>query len=115
MYVHSVKLTNYKSFGDYKENEVIVEPRITAIVGKNESGKSNVLDGLSQIRFRIRNSAAFNQDNINRNSTTGTENKYSIVLKPTSKDNEAGISADTQIEITKNSYSATGGLLGFYL
>lgn len=40
MYVHSVKLTNYKSFGDYKENEVIVEPRITAIVEKNESGKS---------------------------------------------------------------------------
>ena len=40
MYVHSVKLTNFKSFGDYKENEVIVEPRITAIVGKNESGKS---------------------------------------------------------------------------
>ena len=59
-----MKLTNFKSFGDYKENEVIVEPRITAIVGKNESGKSNVLDGLSQIRFRIRNNAAFNQDNI---------------------------------------------------
>lgn len=54
MYVHSVKLINYKSFGDYKENEVIIEPRITAIVGKNESGKSNVLDGLSQIRFGIR-------------------------------------------------------------
>ena len=64
MYVHSVKLINYKSFGDYKENEVIIEPRITAIVGKNESGKSNVLDGLSQIRFGIRNNAAFNQDNI---------------------------------------------------
>lgn len=115
MYVHSVKLTNFKSFGDYKENEVIVEPRITAIVGKNESGKSNVLDGLSQIRFRIRNNAAFNQDNINRNSTTGTENKYSIVLKPTSNDINMGISADTRIEITKNSYSATGGLLEFYL
>lgn len=115
MYVHSVKLTNFKSFGDYKENEVIVEPRITAIVGKNESGKSNVLDGLSQIRFRIRNNAAFNQDNINRNSTTGTENKYSIVLKPISNDINMGISADTRIEITKNSYSATGGLLEFYL
>lgn len=115
MYVHSGKLTNFKSFGDYKENEVIVEPRITAIVGKNESGESNVLDGLSQIRFRIRNNAAFNQDNINRNSTTGTENKYSIVLKPTSNDINMGISADTRIEITKNSYSATGGLLEFYL
>lgn len=115
MYVHSVKLINYKSFGDYKENEVIIEPRITAIVGKNESGKSNVLDGLSQIRFRIRNSAAFNQDNINRNSAIGTENKYLIILKSTSNDVEIGISADTSIEITKNSYSATGGLLEFYI
>lgn len=110
-----MKLINYKSFGDYKENEVIIEPRITAIVGKNESGKSNVLAGLSQIRFRIRNSAAFNQDNINRNSAIGTENKYLIVLKSTSNDVEIGISADTSIEITKNSYSATGGLLEFYI
>ena len=115
MYVHSVKLTNYKSFGDYKENEVIIEPRITAIIGKNESGKSNILDGLSQIRFRIRNSAAFNQDNINRNSAIGTENKFLIILKPTSYDVELGISADTLIEITKNSYSTTGGLLDFYI
>ena len=115
MYIHSVKLINYKSFGDYKENEVIIEPRITAIIGKNESGKSNILDGLSQIRFRIRNSAAFNQDNINRNSAIGTENKFLIILKPTSYDVELGISADTLIEITKNSYSTTGGLLDFYI
>lgn len=115
MYIHSVKLINYKSFGDYKENEVIVEPRITAIVGKNESGKSNVLDGLSQIRLRIKSNTAFNQDNVNRNSITGTENKYSIVLKPISNDIKNGITTDTLIEITKNSYSATGALLKFYL
>ena len=42
MYIHSVKLVNYKSIGDYGEAEVILEPTVTAIVGKNESGKSNV-------------------------------------------------------------------------
>ena len=59
MYVHSVKLINYKSIGDYAESEVIIEPRVTAIIGKNESGKSNILDGLSQINFRKRSASAF--------------------------------------------------------
>ena len=62
MYVHSVKLINFKSIGDYPEAEVILEPRITAIIGKNESGKSNILDGLSRIWFRTRNATAFNPD-----------------------------------------------------
>ena len=39
MYVHSVKLINYKSIGNYTESEIIIEPRVTAIIGKNESGK----------------------------------------------------------------------------
>lgn len=51
MYIHSVKLINFKSIGDYSEVEVILEPRVTAIIGKNESGKSNVLEGLSYINF----------------------------------------------------------------
>lgn len=42
--MHSVKLINFKSIGDYPESEVVLEPRVTAIIGKNESGKSNVLD-----------------------------------------------------------------------
>ena len=55
MYIHSVKLINFKSIGDYPEAEVILEPRVTAIIGKNESGKSNVLEGLSYIDFLKRN------------------------------------------------------------
>lgn len=51
MYVHSVKLVNYKSIGDYAESEVIIEPRVTAIIGKNESGKSNILEGISPINL----------------------------------------------------------------
>lgn len=52
MYIHSVKLINFKSIGDYPEAEVILEPRVTAIIGKNESGKSNVLEGLSYIKIQ---------------------------------------------------------------
>ena len=115
MYVHSVKLINFKSFGDYPECEVILEPRVTAIIGKNESGKSNVLDGLSRIRFRTRNANAFIQDIINRNESSGKENRYYIILKPSDDDIRKGITTDTQIDIFKNGLSATGGFLEYYL
>ena len=115
MYVHSVKLINFKSIGDYPEAEVILEPRITAIIGKNESGKSNILDGLSRIWFRTRNTTAFNPDIVNRNGSAGKENRYHITLKPSEDDIQFGIIEDTKIDITKNGYSATGGILSYYL
>lgn len=49
MYVHSVKLVNFKSIGDYPEAELILEPKITAIIGQNESGKSMLLTFLCLI------------------------------------------------------------------
>ena len=115
MYVHSVKLINFKSIGDYPEAEVILEPRITAIIGKNESGKSNILDGLSRVWFRTRNTTAFNPDIVNRNGSAGKENRYHITLKPSEDDIQFGIIDDTKIDITKNGYSATGGILSYYL
>ena len=115
MYVHSVKLVNFKSFGDYPENEVILEPRITAIIGKNESGKSNVLDGLSHITFLSKMRTAFYTKNVNRNSPTGTEISYSVVLKPSSNDVASGITKDTKVELTRTSAKVTGGFFLYYL
>ena len=115
MYVHSVKLINYKSIGDYSESEIIIDPRITAIIGKNESGKSNVLDGMSRILFRRKNPNAFQTDLANRNDTSGKENSYHITLKPKNDDIDLGICSDTEIIIEKNSYSATGGILEYFL
>ena len=115
MYVHSVKLVNFKSFGDYAENEFILEPRITAIIGKNESGKSNVLDGLARISFTGRNPHAFSTEIVNRNCPSGTENRYLLTLKPTMEDTLLGLSGDTVIEIYKNGYSLQGSFLSYYL
>lgn len=81
MYIHSVELINFKSIGNYPESKIILEPKITAIVGKNESGKSNVLDGLSRINFLKVNKEAFSTEVVNRSCGTGTENKYVITLK----------------------------------
>lgn len=111
MYVHSVKLVNFKSFGDYSESTIILEPGVTAIIGKNESGKSNILDGLSQICFDKRNNRAFSSELINRSLSTGGENEYIITLKSTNEDRLFDIIEDTTIRITQNSYVATGGFL----
>ena len=114
MYLHSVKLVNFKSIGDYNNNEIIIEPKITAIIGKNESGKSNILEGLSKINFTIRNKNAFLDDNVNRNVVGTTNNSFKIILKPTNFETDKGVIEDTEIEITKTNYNAKGGILQLY-
>ena len=114
MYVHSVKLVNFKSFGDYNENEIILEPKVTAIIGKNESGKSNILDGISRISFFKSNAEAFSSEVVNRNSDSNIENSYILVLKPTINDCEKGIKSDAQVIITKNHCMVTGALFDYY-
>lgn len=114
MYVHSVKLVNYKSIGDYAESEVIIEPRVTAIIGKNESGKSNILDGLSRINFTDKSPDAFSASTVNRIGSTGKENFYQVLLKPNADDVAFGIDGETEIVITKNEYAATGGIASYF-
>lgn len=113
MYIHSVKLINFKSIGNYPEAEIILEPRITAIIGKNESGKSNILDGLSRINFIKNNPSAFSESIINRNSPSNTTNKYVIILKPLVEEIEKGLVADTKVEIDKEHCIVTGGFLDY--
>ena len=51
MYIHSVKLVNYKSIGDYNEAEVILEPTITA---SNAVGNGNFeLNDKAKSNFRV--------------------------------------------------------------
>ena len=110
MYIHSVRLINYKSIGDYKESEIIIEPQITAIIGKNESGKSNVLEGLSCINLLNYNDAVYTPAVVNRNCPTGTQNSFVVVLQPNSDDITKGIVGETKIELAKSYYKLTGAL-----
>lgn len=115
MYIHSVKLINFKSIGNYPEAEIILEPKVTAIIGKNESGKSNVLDGLSRINFLKANSSAFSAEVVNRNCESGTENIYLITLKHDTKEIVNELHTDTLVEISKSRCTVTGGFLDYYL
>ena len=114
MYIHSVKLINYKSIGDYDESEIILEPRVTAVIGKNESGKSNVLDGLSQIDFIGNKSTAFAPEKLNRTALEGSQIQYVVIIKPSTNDINNGIVEDTQIILSKNNYELIGGMFEHY-
>lgn len=107
MIFHSVKLQNYKSIGDNEYDEIIIEPRVTAIIGKNESGKSNVVEGLSRIKLFHRDSNMFGNAIANR-INYDREMAYIITLKEIGY--EMGGVHDTVITITKDQWIATGGV-----
>lgn len=50
MKIIGIKINNYKSIGS-KENYLCVEPKVTALIGKNESGKSNILEAVGKLSF----------------------------------------------------------------
>ena len=50
MKIKSVIINNYKSLGDEK-NILFLEDTITALIGKNDSGKSNILEALGGLSF----------------------------------------------------------------
>ena len=114
LYIHSVKLINYKSIGDYPEAEVILEPTVTAIVGKNESGKSNILNGLSQIDFIGNKAVAYAPEKLNRTAPESCQIQYVVIIKPSPVDIENGIVEDTSIVLSKNNYELRGGLLSYF-
>ena len=114
MYYHSVTMNNYKSFGD-AQAEIIIEPGITAVIGKNESGKSNIIDALSEINLGSNMNTTFVANKLNRKESDIEAMSFIIVLKPTREELDEGtITADTEIVINKNGTKITGGLLEFY-
>ena len=90
------KFNKYKSIGNYDESKIILKPIITAIVGKNESGKSNVLDGMSKIDLCKKNSKAFYEENNNRIFSSEGDLSYKVVLTKGRKDN-LEILTDTEV------------------
>ena len=50
MLLKSAKISNFKSIGT-ENNVLYVEDSVTALIGKNESGKSNVLESLGLVNL----------------------------------------------------------------
>ena len=75
MKISKITINNYKSIGKSK-NVLNLEEGVTALIGKNESGKSNVLDAISAISFE---SALKIIDN-DKNRITGEDVSYVVEM-----------------------------------
>ena len=51
MKIKKITIRNFKSIGESR-NQIHLEDGVTALIGKNESGKSNVLEAINAIRFK---------------------------------------------------------------
>ncbi len=112
MQIYSIKINNFKSIRE-EHNEIILDPTTTAIIGRNESGKSNILSGIAGISFTQRTPKVFESNNVNRNSTNNAKISYTIVLKSSANEIEL-IKEDTIIEIFSDSLCVYGGLRSYF-
>jgi predicted ATP-dependent endonuclease of OLD family len=87
MKVKSITINNYKSIGE-KGNRLIFDDNVTIILGKNESGKSNLLKGL---QYNLKNKEIFSYfNNEKKNRDAVAQNKdmsleYELELSDTEK------------------------------
>ena len=78
MLIERIKINNYKSIGN-EQNTIILDSNVTTIIGKNESGKSNVLESIGLLPY-FGNSGNINYYN-NRNRVTGEDISVIFDLK----------------------------------
>lgn len=81
MKLKSIKIENYKSFAE--ENNTIILEELNTIIGKNESGKSNLIECLSGISLSGINDESFFQK-VNKN--TRKRPIISVILIPTKEE-----------------------------
>lgn len=79
MKVTSVKIENFKSFA--KENNRLDVENINTIIGKNESGKSNLIEAIGNLNFLGINNLNF-FENRNKNIDDNSRPVISVVLQP---------------------------------
>lgn len=96
MKLKSIKIENYKSFAE--ENNTLILEDLNTIIGKNESGKSNLIECLSGISLSGINDKSFFQK-INKN--TGKRPIISVILIPT-KEEEKKYKIVGETKITLN-------------
>jgi len=76
-----VRIKNYKSFGE--TNNFLFVDNLNAIVGKNESGKSNIIDAISEI-----NCIGYTKKEYFKKNNRNTSDKVSIELEFAPYENE---------------------------
>ncbi len=109
MKITKVTIKNYKSFGDEK-NILTLDDGITTIIGKNESGKTNILSALLECQY---NQVANFANKFNKNSSyADTEIIVELVFKPTEHFDLSALSTQcTTVVFRHNSPCVISGAL----
>lgn len=111
MNINFITINNYKSIGS-ERNTLFLDSGTTAIIGKNESGKSNVLEAIGNLPY-------FNKPNpsyyYNKNRSSSSDDCISIVFsfQMTKKEVEKYYAKQSQTEIlfTDKPTAIMGGAL----
>lgn len=104
----SIKIDNYKSIGEDK-NMIFLEDKVTALIGKNESGKSNLLEAIGGVGIYHKPKPTYFKQ---RNRISNNDIKINALLYFTKEEWEKyNINESTNLSI-ENTYEARidGGL-----
>jgi predicted ATP-dependent endonuclease of OLD family len=106
--INKLTINNYKSFGSDR-NTLYLDPFTTAIIGKNESGKSNILDAIGNLPYIGKPNKKYY---INKNRAAIGEEKISITLGIQFNEDEIeryGVKTNTELLFTNESTIAIKG------
>ena len=114
MIIKSIQINNYKSIG-MEQNKLILSETLTPLIGKNGSGKSNIINALSEIDLKNKMNKAFIDINLNRINYQEDPISYLIILAPTENEKQNfKIEDNTTIFIDKDEYKIEGSLLNYF-
>lgn len=99
MKLKTIKINNYKSFGE--EDNVLFIDKLNAIIGKNESGKSNLIDALTNINYI----GATDKEYFNNKNVKSSKNLNIILNFETCNTKEFITNFEGNAQITLDSYN----------
>lgn len=108
MKITRVKINNYRSVGS-EQNCLHVEPQVTALIGKNESGKSNILEAVGRLSFLEPLNKAYLL-NKNRHSAEGVSISVDLEFEQHEMDAHGLTSSITSIHLDGTQVAFEGGL-----
>lgn len=110
MLIKKIEIKNYKSLGE-KKNILFVEDNVTTIIGKNGSGKSNILRAIKQINlYSGINKDIFDIKFKNRNSNNDIKLLIEMEFIKDEIDDLNVCNKKTIIEFSKEEIKISGGL-----
>ncbi len=102
-------IKNYKSIGN-KRSKLKVDENVTVLIGKNESGKSNILEALAKLSLKNEVPTSY-FESINRNTDEEIEIELTLSFTQEEKEKIADVNEYTYFYFKKSCINSfTGGL-----